>query len=134
MTLRHMYVLKPEYMRDNYSIELASVLDTTGSINGKQAVLGFIKRASQVLYNYIYKHHPTQKEYIEYRLVRYPEYRDSLMEALGELIYSWLINNNDLSIQNGISIDLGKLYDRIDAQINTVPVAVENILSMGQMV
>ena len=125
---KHMYVLKPEYMRDNYSIELANVLDTTGSINGKQAVLGFLKRASMVLYNYIYRHHPGQRDYIQYRLVRYPEYRDAIMEALGELIYSWLINNNDLTIQNGISIDMGKLYDRIDAQINAVPVSVQNIL------
>jgi hypothetical protein len=124
----HRYVLKPEYIRDNYSIELTSALDLTGSINARAAVENLLKRASRVMYNYIYSHHPGQVEYMTYRLAKHPEYRKQLLEAMGELVYSWIINNNDLSIQNGVSIDLGKLYERLDAIKNQVPVIVEEIL------
>jgi hypothetical protein len=124
----HRYVLKSEYIRDNYSIELISALDTTGAINAQAAVNNFLKRASRVLYNYIFNYHPGQVEYVRYRLVKHPEYRQVILEAMGELIYSWLINNNDLAIQNGISIDTGKLYERLDAMQNQVPVIVEEML------
>jgi len=124
----HRYVLKPEYIRDNYSLELIDALDLTGSINSQVAIQNLLKRASRVIYNYIYSHHPGNVEYTTYRLVKNPEYRKLILEAMGELVYSWLINNNDLSIQNGISVDLGKLYERIDAIKNQVPVVVEEIL------
>jgi hypothetical protein len=124
----HRYVLKSEYIRDNYAIELIQALDTTGSINADAVVRNFLKRASRVLYNYIFMHHPGQVEYMRYKLVKQPEYKQIILEAMGELVYSWLINNNDLAIQNGISIDTGKLYDRLDAMKNQVPVSVEEIL------
>ena len=130
---RHMYVLKPEFIRDNYSIELLAALDTTGSHNAKKAVEGFLRRASMVMYNYIYRHHQGQVEYMRYRLARYPEYRFTLLEGLGELVYSWIINNNDLTIQNGVSIELGKLYERLDAIENTVPVSTRDILYNGDI-
>ena len=125
---KHRYVLKPEYIRDNYSIELMDALDTTGSINARKAVEGLLKRASSVLYNYILSHHPGQVEYMIYRLVKHSEYRTTIEEAMGELVFSWLINNNDLTIQNGISIDAGKLYERIDAMKNAVPVSVDYVI------
>jgi hypothetical protein len=124
----HRYVLKPEYIRDNYGIELISALDTTGAINAVSVVNNFLKRASRVLYSYIFNQHSGQVEYMRYRLVKHPEYRHILLEAMGELVYSWLINNNDLSIQNGISIDTGKLYERLDAAQNQVPIVVQEIL------
>lgn len=124
----HRYVLKAEYMKDNYSIELISALDTTGAINAQAAVNNFLKRASRVLYSYIFQYHPAQTEYMTYKLAKDSHYRLIILEAMGELVYSWLINNNDLAIQNGVGIDAGKLYERIDARQNTVPVSVENIL------
>jgi hypothetical protein len=124
----HRYILKPEYIRDNYSLELVQVLDSTGAINSQAVVNSFLKRASRVMYNYIYSKHPGSVEYISYRLVKHPQYRAVLLEAMGELVYSWIINNNDLTIQNGISIDTGKLYERLDAAKNQVPLSVENIL------
>jgi hypothetical protein len=126
----HRYVLKPEYFRDQYSIELIDQLDTSGSINARQAVEGLLKRASMMIYNYIYQHNPHQKDYFEYRLVKYSSmYRNGVKEAMGELVYFWLTNNNDLSIQTGINIDLGKIFDRIDINRNVIPQAVELILS-----
>jgi hypothetical protein len=124
----HRYILKPEQIRDNYSIELIQVLDATGAINAQAVVNSFLKRASRVLYNYIYSHHPGNVEYITYRLAKHPEHRPVILEAMGELVYSWILNNNDLTIQNGIAIDTGKLYERLDAIKNQVPVSVEEIL------
>lgn len=124
----HRYVLKPEYIRDNYSVELINSLDFTGSISAQAAIQNFLKRASRTVYQYIYSHHPGNVEYITYRLAKHPEYRATLLEAMGELIYSWLINNNDLTIQNGIAIDTGKLFERLDAARNQVPLSVEQML------
>jgi len=131
----HRYVLKPEYMRDNYSVDLINSLDLSGSgTTAQSAVQNLLKRASRVIYNYIYSHHPGNVEYTTYRIVKDPKYKNTIVEAMGELVYSWLINNNDLSIQNGISVDLGKLYDRIDSMKNQVPVIVEEILYSGDII
>jgi len=124
----HFYVIRPEYIRDEYSIELISALDSSGSINGRRTAEAFLRRASRTLYNYIYSKHPGEVEYWTWRLVNKPEYRQTILEALGELVYSWLLSNNDLTIQNGVSIDAGKLFERIDAVKNQVPLAVEQLL------
>jgi hypothetical protein len=124
----HFYVIRPEYIRDEYSIELISALDSSGSINARKTAEAFLRRASRTLYNFIYANHPGEVEYWTWRLVNKPEYRQVIMEALGELVYSWLLSNNDLTIQNGVSIDAGKLFERIDAVKNQVPLAVENLL------
>jgi hypothetical protein len=124
----HFYVLRPEYIRDEYSIELISALDSSGSINARKTAEAFLRRASRTLYNYIYSKHPGEVEYWTWRLVNKEEYRQIILEALGELVYSWLTNNNDMTIQNGISIDTGKLFERIDQIKNQVPLSVEQLL------
>jgi len=125
---RHRYVIKPEAVRDEYSIELISALDTSGSINSRKTVEALLKRASTTIYNYIYTKHPGEVEYWTYRLVKHPEYRLPLQDAMAELVYYWLMSNNDLTIQSGISIDTGKLFEKIDSLRNQVPISVENIL------
>jgi hypothetical protein len=129
----HRYVLKPEYIRDTYAIELAAALDTSGSINARKAVEGFLKRASMVLYNYIYQHNPSQKEYVEYRMAKFPDAREKIQEAMGELVYYWLMNNVDLTLHSGINVETGKLYNRADINLNTVPHSVELILSSAKL-
>lgn len=125
----HRYVLKPEYFRDTYSIELIEQIDTSGSINARQAVEGLLKRASSILYNYIYQHNQFQKDYLEYRLVKYgSQYREALKEAMGELVYYWLTNNADLTIQSGVNVEAGKIFTKRDIAQNTIPHSSENIL------
>jgi hypothetical protein len=125
---RHRYVLKPEAIRDLYAIELISALDTSGSISARKTVEAMLNRASSTVYNFIYSKHPNEVEYWTYRLVKHSEYRRVIEDAMAELVYYWLTNNNDLSIQSGISINAGKLFERIDALRNTVPVSVEQML------
>jgi hypothetical protein len=125
---RHRYILKPEAVRDLYAIELIQALDTSGSISARKTVEALLNRASSTIYNFIYTKHPNEVEYWTYRLVKHPEYRTVIKDAMAELVYYWLTNNNDLSIQSGISIDAGKLFDRIDSLRNTVPVSVEQML------
>ena len=127
-TKRHIYVLKPEFIRDNYAIELKTELDLEGSTTTKTAIAGFLRRASQTLYKFILTHHPEDPEYMTYRLARYEDYRPIILEALGELVYFQLLSRNDTSIQTGMNMRTGTTYTKAEAFQWEVPLSVQQLL------
>ena len=86
-------------------------LDTTGSINARKAVEGLLKREPAQFYIItFFLIMEGQVEIYDIQLVKRSEYRTTIEEAMGELVFCWLINNNDLTTTNGISIDAGESY------------------------
>ena len=126
----HRHILQPEYMRDKFGVELSGVLDSTGDIHPASLPERWLNQISILLYNYIYRY-AKNKKVAEYKLATDDEWIDCLQEAMGQLAFSLLLVNNNISLLTGINIQDGKKVDREDIIQNVVPVNVEDILRNG---
>lgn len=126
----HRHILSADYMRDKYSITLDSVLDTTGDIAPETAPQRFLNQVSLTIHGYIYRHSKNMKV-TEYLLANNDDYIDCLQEAMGQLAYSMLLQNTNISILTGVNLESGKEVDRAVIREETVPVNVEDILRRG---
>ena len=127
---KHRHTITEEYMRDEYGVELAGVLDSTGDINPATLPQRWLNQVSILLHNYIYRY-AKNKKVTEYKLATDDNWIDCLQEAMGQLALSLLLTNNNISLLTGISIQDGKKVDREDIVKNIVPVNVEDILRNG---
>ena len=126
----HRHTITEEYMRDEYGVELAGVLDSTGDINPATLPERWLNQVSILLHNYIYRYAKNRK-ITEYKLAMEDDWIDCLQEAMGQLALSLLLTNNNISLLTGINIQEGKKVDREDIIQNVVPVNVEDILRNG---
>jgi hypothetical protein len=127
---RHRHIITAEYMRDEYGVELAGVLDSTGDINPATLPERWLNQVSIIIHNYIYRY-AKNKKITEYKLAMEDDWIDCLQEAMGQLALSLLLTNNNISLLTGISIQDGKKVGRMDIMQNVVPVNVEDILRNG---
>ena len=127
---RHRHTITEEYMRDEYGVELAGVLDSTGDINPATLPERWLNQVSIIIHNYIYRY-AKNKKVTEYKLATDDNWIDCLQEAMGQLALSLLLTNNNISLLTGINIQEGKKVDREDIIQNVVPVNVEDILRNG---
>lgn len=125
----HRHTITEEYMRDKFGVELAKELDSTGDINAVTLPQRWLNQVSILIYNYIYRY-AKNKNITEYKLASEKEWIDCLQEAMGQLAFSLLLVNNNISLITGIGLD-GKKVDRIDIIQNVVPVNVEDLLRNG---
>ena len=93
---KHRYILTPEALNDDYGIDLAATLRTSGDSNPDTLPERFLKRVSLIVYNYIYSW-AQDKDASEY-VFSDPEYRETIKEAMEELAYAWLTSNSDPSV------------------------------------
>lgn len=129
----HRYYLTPEYMVSVYGVDLNTLSAIKEDVNPNTAAQRFLKRLSMVLYQYIYEY-ADNKELTEYLLAGgKPEWREPLMEALGEFAYAVYLSGNDYSLEYGLSLDSGKELDRKDLAIQMVPGGVKNILEVNDI-
>lgn len=126
----HRHILTADYMRDKYSISLDSVIDTTGDIAPETAPKRFLNQVSLTTYGYIYRYSKNMKV-TEYLLANNDDYIDCLQEAMGQLAYSMLLQNTNISILTGVNLESGKEVDRATIREDTIPVSVEDILRRG---
>lgn len=127
---KHRHTITAEYMRDEYGVELAGVLDSTGDINPATLPERWLNQVSILLHNYIYRYAKNRK-ITEYKLAMEDDWIDCLQEAMGQLALSLLLTNNNISLLTGINIQEGKKVDRDDITKNVIPVNVEDILRNG---
>jgi len=126
----HRHTITEEYMRDKFGIELSNELDSTGDINPATLPKRWLNQISILIYNFIYRY--AKNKYVtEYKLANEEERIDCLQEAMGQLAFSLLLVNNNISLLTGISIQDGKKVERTDIIQNIVPVNVEDLLRSG---
>lgn len=92
----HRYILTEEAIADEFNIKLTDILDKDGVVDPERAAEIFLSRVSKQLYRYIFTW-CTDKEKTTYML-SLPEHRESIYEALCELVYTYITTNTDPSV------------------------------------
>lgn len=93
---QHRYILTPEYIADKYGIQLNDILDASSDISPETLPERFLDRVSMEIYNacYQWSSDPRKTEYV----LSFSDYRDCLMNAMGEYAYTLLLSNRDPSV------------------------------------
>lgn len=95
---KHQYYITDEYLQDNYGFSLGDELE----FDNDNDIDKFIKRASNVIYSYIYKSNPDMADYKSFMIAKNTELRDAVANAVGELLYSISQYGYDNSSRTGI--------------------------------
>lgn len=123
----HMYILTKEFMRDEYGIDLDSVLDSKGDANPVTLADRWLKRISLVLYEYIYSY-SSDRECSMYILAMRQDFRDTIRTALGEFAFATLSNNIDYSIETGLNPNSGVILTEDFINSQGIPIGIKRIL------
>lgn len=89
---KHRYALTETAMEEDYGISL-SCLDSDGDISPETLPRRYLDRVSLILYTYIYSW-CIDRDDTEY-VLSLPENRETILNAMEELCYSFLMNNTD---------------------------------------
>lgn len=97
---RHRYTLTTAFVSERLNIDLASRLNTAGSIDQSQAAALLLERVSSAVYSYIYAMgiDNTVQEYI---LGTDEQMRRLIMDAMSEQVLYMLVNG-DLGLASGV--------------------------------
>lgn len=109
----HRYVLNEDYVNRYFNVNLTDILINKTDVNPDAVSKIFLRRVSNVFYNYVYSSAPSPSK-LEY-VLSLPDYRDGILEAQLEIAYSFIINNRDNTI----------LLEDLDKK--PLPSGVENI-------
>lgn len=109
----HRYVLEEDYVNNYYNVNLTDILINKTDVNPDAVSKVFLRRVSNVFYNFIYSTAPDVSKAEYYFSL--PKFRDGILEAMLELAYAFLINNKDNTI----------LLDELDKK--PMPSGVETI-------
>lgn len=93
---KHRYLVTPYAVEETLGISLGEVLNPEGDINPATLPERFIDFASLTLYTYIYSFNK-DKDATEY-YISLPRFREGIIDAQIQLIYSFLLNNKPLGV------------------------------------
>ncbi len=126
----HMYNITPEYMLDEYGINLNDVLEDSGMISPADLPKMWLKRVSNLVYNRIYlSGNMYGKEYV---LAKDGNFRRLIKFWLGEQAL-YMLNSGDIGMQSGISFERGtsnELY-QIRGDRMYSPLMIQSMLNTG---
>jgi len=113
---KHRYILTPEALEKDYSINLAQTLDTDDSSDPERVPELFLDRCSKIIYTYIYSW-ASERDKTEY-IIANEKYRETIKDAMEEYVYSLLLNNKEPNL-----LFSGKTIADLE-----LPPSVQNIL------
>lgn len=97
----HGYILDKNYFTIRTAMTLEDILDDDNSSGIDAVVEAYLKRASVILYDYIYSF-SKDIEYTQYRLCHEEMLVNTIREALIEQVNYWVLNGLDSNILNPI--------------------------------
>lgn len=111
----HRYVLTEDYFNNYHNVNLTDILINKTDVDPDAVSRVFLKRVSNVFYNYILSTVPdVEKGEYWFSL---PRYRRAIREGMLELGYSFIINNRDNTI---ILDDSGKTGKAVPMGVETI--------------
>lgn len=100
---KHMYVLRPNYVKQNTGIDLSLMVNSPYVVDKTTAVNNILEDISTQIYLYVYSHNMRYKDYIEYLLAKSPKAREIIRGALMKQL-SYIVRNGKINEFVGINV------------------------------
>ena len=128
---RHIYVLTPEYINQEFGINLAEVLEFTDMTNPADAPIIWLRRVSKYVYEKIYST-SSDRNLKEFCLAKDGYWRRFIKDWLGEMAL-YMLNNGDVGLQAGVNFNTNtsnKLYENRGDRLYP-PLMLQSMWSSG---